>query len=399
RAAAARIESGCLNEGSVDELAEGLGVTARHLRRAMVSELGVSPVELAQTVRLALAKQLLHDTALPIVDVAFAAGFESVRRFNALFQSRFGRSPGAVRRAVAPPGAPRDCIVLRLDFRPPFDWQALLGFLGRRALPGVETVEDGEYRRTVCIDGKTGWVAVSAAKTRPALLARVSLTLATRLVKVVARLRALFDLNAQPALIDSHLGQDPLLAVGLERHPGLRVPGAFDGFELAVRAVLGQQVSVRGAVTLCGRLARAFGQPALGCPEGLERIFPAADVLAQASLEDVRAIGLPQARARAIVELARAVLERRVALDATAAPEAVAAQLRALPGLGDWTASYVTMRALGWPDAFPAGDLALRKALGATSARAAEELSLRWQPWRAYAAMHLWTGLTEGGGP
>ena len=396
QAAVTRIEAGCLNEGGVDELSAALGVTSRHLRRAMESELGVTPVELAQTRRLALAKQLLQDTALPLTDVAFAAGFSSVRRFNALFQARFGRPPSALRRENGA-GSGRDCITLRLDYRPPLAWEELLAFLAMRSIPGVEVVEGGEYRRTVEVSGEVGWLAVRPDERRAALRARVSISLASRLMSVVARLRALFDLDAQPALVAEHLGQDPVLAARVEQRPGLRVPGVFDPFEAAVRAILGQQVSVRAATTLAGRLVQRFGRPVAQDVGGVGWLFPSAAQIAGVPAADVAAIGLPATRARTIVELARALAERRVELSRGAAPEAVIASLVALPGIGPWTANYIAMRSLRWPDAFPAADLGVLKALGVTSAKAAEQRAEAWRPWRAYAVLHLWTPLSEGG--
>lgn len=394
RAAATRIEAGYLNDHSLEELALAVGVTSRHLRRVLETELGATPVELAQTRRLALAKQLLHETRLSMTEVAFAAGFASVRRFNALFRRRFGRPPSTLRRANTSSRPEQDAITLRLDYRPPFDWLALLAFLQRRALPGLEVVADGVYQRFVELDGCAGWVAVQLDAERPALRARVALTLTPRLTQVVARLRALFDLDARPELIAAHLGADVLLQPLMAERPGLRVPGAFDGFELAVRAVLGQQVSVDAATTLGARLVARFGGTQ-GAGETAQRSFPSAARLAAASVGDVAALGLPQARAATVVELARRVARGDVDLSPGADAEAALDELVAIPGIGAWTAHYVALRALRWPDAFPAGDLVLRAALGGVSARAAEQRSLAWRPWRAYAVMHLWHGQAQ----
>jgi AraC family transcriptional regulator, regulatory protein of adaptative response / DNA-3-methyladenine glycosylase II len=394
RAAADQIEAGYLNERSAEELARSLGVSSRHLRRAMEAELGASPIELGQTRRLGLAKQLLHDTTLPVTDVAFAAGFASVRRFNALFRQRFARSPSTLRRDVSAAG-PGDFVALRLDYRPPFAWRALLAFLSARAIPGVEQVAQDEYRRSVTIGECVGWLAVGHDPAHHALRARVSLSLAPKLTEVVARLRSSFDLDARPSLVGEQLRRDPLLRPLVSARPGLRVPGAFDPFEMAVRAVLGQQISVRAATTLSGRLAARFGLPAPSSQAGVTLVFPPAEVLADASVAELRRIGLPEKRALTIVQLARAVAERRVDLLARSDPERVVAELRTLPGIGAWTAQYLAMRALHWPDAFPAGDLALRKALGVASERAAERRAERWRPWRAYAVMHLWSSHTD----
>jgi AraC family transcriptional regulator of adaptative response / DNA-3-methyladenine glycosylase II len=384
RAAVARIEAGALNDGSVDDLAGELGVTARHLRRALEGELGVSPVELAQSRRLALAKQLLQDTALPLAEVAFASGFQSVRRFNALFRSRFDRPPTAVRRAH---GAGDPSLSLRLDYRPPLDWDGLVAFFRMRAVPGVEVVEGDEIRRAVVVGDRVGVVAIRPDAGRPALRATVSTSLAPSLMRVVAGLRALFDLDAHPELVAETLARDPLLRPLVARHPGLRVPGAIDGFELALRGVLGQQVSVRAATTLAGRLAARFGRP-VAAP-GISRAFPTAAVLAGASEADIAAVGMPATRARAIVALARAV-DDGLRLAPNVDPDATMARLRELPGIGEWTAQYIAMRALAWPDAFPAGDLGVRRALGGISAAEAEARAAAWRPWRAYAVLHLW---------
>lgn len=360
---------------SLEELARGLGVTSRHLRRTLRKELGVSPVELAQSTRIGLAKQLLHDTLLPIAEVAFASGFGSVRRFNALFRRRFGRPPSQVRKSHGVEASTG--VILRLDYRPPLDWQALLDFLGARAIPGVESVANGEYRRTVRVEGRGGFVVVRPFPSRPALRAEVSLSLTGVLLPVKARLRALFDLDAHPAAVAAHLERDRRLRPLVRRHPGLRLPGAFDGFEVAVRAILGQQVSVKGASTLAGRLAEALGTP-IRTPHGdLRFTFPEARTVARSAFS----IGVPKARADAIRALAGAVEREEVVLAPHGDAERAIARLRALPGIGPWTAQYVAMRALHWPDAYPEGDLVLR--------REAPDFE-SWRPWRAYGAMHVW---------
>jgi len=388
RQAVARIESGYLDESSVDDLAGELGVSGRQLRRAMETELGLSPVDLAQSRRLRLAKQLLADTSLPIVDIAFASGFSSVRRFNSVVRERLGRAPTALRRR-AREGTP-DHVDLRLDYRPPLDFSGMLRFLAQRAVSGVEQVVDGEYRRSVTLERARGWIAVRPDPQHPRLHARISSSLVPELVDVVARIRRLFDLDAQPQPIDALLRRDRRLAGLVRRHPGLRPPGAFDAFEIAVRALLGQQVSVRAATTLARRIVEHFGAR-VEAPSGVDRGFPRATDLAPRAPADVARIGLPSQRARAIVELSRAVATGRVKL----ASEEAVSQLRAIPGIGDWTSEYVAMRALGAPDAFPAGDAALRRALGVNTRAEALRLAEPWRPFRAYAAMRLWASLTE----
>jgi AraC family transcriptional regulator, regulatory protein of adaptative response / DNA-3-methyladenine glycosylase II len=396
--AVARIDAGFLNDASVDDLAAALGVSARHLRRAMIAELGVSPVELAQSSRLALAKQLLQDTALPLAEIAFASGFSSVRRFNAVFQERFDRPPSSLRRergdALTPPDAPAT-LVLRLDYRPPLDWDALLAFLAARAMRGVELIEGGVYRRTVRAGAETGWVAVRRDGARDALRAEVSLSLAGALMPLRARLRALFDLDAHPTAVAAHLGRDPDLAALVARRPGLRLPGAFDAFETALRTILGQQISVGAAAPLSNRLAERLGEPIATPFPGLDRLSPTAEAVARSTEAETAALGMPGARARAILALAQA-FAGGLRLDRSGDPEEAIARLVALPGVGDWTAQYLSMRALGWPDAFPASDLALRRALGDLDPRAATARAEAWRPFRAYAVMHLWTSLSEG---
>ena len=394
--ATARVDAGYLNERSIEELADELGVTARHLRRTFQSELGASLVELAQSRRLALAKQLLHDTALPMADVAFAAGFSSLRRFNALFRTRFGRPPSSVRRDHGDCGGATP-LVLRLEYRPPFDWEAQLEFLAARCTAGVEQVREGAYRRAVRLGSSQGWVSVTADPARPALRAEVAPSLGGALMPLVARLRALFDLDARPDVVAAWLGADRLLARSLRRRPGLRVPGAFDGFEAAVRVVVGQQVSVPAATTLAGRLAGALGEPIATPFDGVSRLSPTAEAVVAAGEDGLAKLGMPGARARTLLALARATAEGELRIHRGADLETTRAALLAVPGVGPWTAEVIAMRALGAPDAFPGGDLGVLRALGLRSAREAEAHAERWRPWRAYAVMHLWRLGMEGG--
>ncbi len=382
-----RIQRGALNGASVESLAAALGVTSRHLRRAMEAELGVTPVELAQTRRLALAKQLLQDTSLPITEVAFAAGFESLRRFQALFRARFGASPSALRRG---PALREPALRLRLDYRPPYAWDEMLAFLEARAMPGVEHVAGGTYYRAVRLGDVEGTVAVRPHPRAPHLVCDVSASLAARLTEVSARLRALFDLDAEPERIAAHLRGDVRLRAGVERAPGLRVAGAFDAFELGVRAVLGQQVTVRAATTVGGRFVEAFGRKLRERSRNVSRTFPTPAEVAALGEGDIARLGMPGARARTILALAEALLAEPELLLPGGDPARVIAALVKLPGVGPWTAHYIAMRALRFPNAFPAADLGVHRALGVTSARAAELASKRWEPWRAYAVMHLW---------
>ncbi len=392
--AAALIDGGYLNERGVDDLAARLGVSARHLRRATEARLGVSPVELAQTRRLALAKQLLHDSRLGLAELAHASGFASVRRFNAAFRARFDRAPSELRREQTATTGP--ALRLRLDFREPHDWPRLLAFLRARAIPGVEHIDEHGYHRVLHIAGHTGLVHVHR-DTRPgALLAHLSPTLSPVLMPLVARLRRVFDLDARPDAIARDLGRDPLLAPLLRARPGLRVPGSFDDFEIAVRAVLGQQVSVRAATTLAGRLVARFGVPLdpLTITPTLTHRFPTATELARHGPADLAAIGLPATRAATLHALAIAFSSGPMR-EPPDDPETFASVLRTIPGIGDWSAQYLVLRGLHHPDAFPAGDLVLRKALGGLSPRAIEARAQPWRPWRAHAALHLWTAHSE----
>lgn len=377
--AVTHIDSGALGEGSLEGLAAELGVTSRHLRRSMEAELGVSPLAWAQTRRLALAKQLLQDTRVPVTEVALASGFGSVRRFNAAFLERFGRAPSTLRSERVGPGADAEVMTLRLDYRPPLDWAALLRFIAARALPGIEAVEGQTYVREVRLGPHRGRVRVSEQEPGAPLHAEIAVSLAPVLMPLVARLRRLLDLDAHPLAIAEHLSRDRRLRPLVQAHPGLRVPGAFDGYEIAVRALLGQQVSVAAATTLAGRLiARCGGE------------LPAPEALAAMPVEAVAAIGLPRARAAALITLATAIAGGEVVLEPGVDPLTTQAALEALPGIGPWTSSYLLMRAIGWPDAFPAGDLVLRNTLGLKTAREVTARAESWRPWRAYAALHLW---------
>jgi AraC family transcriptional regulator of adaptative response / DNA-3-methyladenine glycosylase II len=404
-----RIAEGALNDGSLDELAAQLGVTARHLRRALEAKLGVSPVELAQSRRLALAKQLLQDTALSLTEIAFAAGFGSVRRFNAVFAEKMGSAPSELRRkhvdaaaraaegtstadgSRATDAAP---LTLRLDYRAPYDWDRLLGFLRGRAIPGVEIVGDASYRRVVHLNGVVGEIEVTRAAKREALDLAVSPSLLPVLMPLVARVRRMFDLDARPELITAVLGRDRSLASMVAKRPGLRVPGAIDPFEASVRALLGQQVSVAAATTLAGRFAAQLGAPYAGSA-GLVQRFPTADEVVAAGADRIGRLGMPRTRGIAIHTFAREVASGALQLDAACELDRFVAQLVELPGIGPWTAHYLAMRALHVPDAFPAADLGVQKALRRAGARAAEARAEAWRPYRAYAVLHLWTSLGE----
>jgi AraC family transcriptional regulator of adaptative response / DNA-3-methyladenine glycosylase II len=289
-----------------------------------------------------------------------------------------------------------ETITLQLSSRPPFAWLGILGFLSMRMLKGVEQVEGNEYSRTVRIGSRKGWVRVRHVPEKHALVVEITHSLTPVLPVVLGRLRHMFDLSARPDIISAHLMQDGILADIVARNPGLRVPGAFDGFELAVRAILGQQVTVKGATTLAGRFAEAFGDPiATPYPE-LTRLSPTPQRVATASIEEIAGLGIIRTRARSIITLAEEVASGRLKLEAGVQPEATIKQLVTLPGIGNWTAHYIAMRALRWPDAFPKEDIALRSRLGGVSAARAELLSQAWRPWRSYATLYLWQSSVQG---
>ena len=393
RVAASRIEGGALNgDGSLTRLAGELGLSSRQLRRAVRHEFGVSPVDLAQTNRLLLAKKLIAETNLPMIEVAFASGFESVRRFNALFRSHYRLTPSSMRRASAKSSAV-DCLRMSLAYRPPFAWNALARFLANRATGGVECVADGTYRRTVAVGKRRGWLSVAPVAGRNLLAVEMSTELTPVLPSILSRLRNLLDLDARPDVIADHLRGEPRLAPIVARVRGLRVAGAFDGLELAVRAILGQQISVLAASTLAGRLAERFGEPIETPFACLNRLAPTAERLAAARPAELVKLGITKSRAETILAVARAVARREIDLAPGPDPQRVAATLAEIPGIGDWTAEYIAMRALRWPDAFPSGDLGLLRASGLKSARALNLAAETWRPWRAYAAMYLWESL------
>ena len=399
---ALRIEAGALNEAGIDELAAEFGVSSRQLRRVVKRELGVTPTELAQTQRLLLAKRLLTDSALPAIEIAFASGFSSVRQFNALFRERYGLSPTALRRSQSPRTA-EQALTVRLGFRPPMAWPLLLKFLADRAIPGVEYVEANRYWRAIQISqGKgqskgqaKGWINVERVEGENALRVEVSLSLARHLPSLLARIKNLFDLDAHPQLIEARLGEDERLREMAPWHSGLRLPGAFDRFEMAMRAVLGQQISVAAARTIAGRITEAFAEPVETPNPKLNRASVCAASLSQACVADLTRLGLTGKRAECLITLARAVAEGAVKLEPGVDVEATIERLKQLPGIGDWTAQYIAMRALRWPDAFPHSDLGLSKALGETSSKRILEIAENWRPWRAYALMHCWNGLGQ----
>ncbi len=395
------IDSGWLEERSLQQLSDKLGMSSRHLSRLFQKHLGASVQSVAHTRRLHFAKKLIDETGLPMAEVAFASGFGSVRRFNAALRQVYGRSPTQLRKAAqsSPPQNGSAGLQLDLRYRPPYDWPSILQFLSLRATPGVEAVDEGCYRRTIALEGHCGWIEVRPHERQHCLALTVWFPSPQALLKIVARVRGQFDLDADPVEIARRLAQSPLLKESVSAFPGMRLPGSWDLYELVVRAILGQQVSVAAACTLSGRLAESFGESSNGPPHPrLSRLFPTPQALAQA---DVSSIGIPRKRAQAIQKLSRAVAEGRLLLDPCMDYEEFVQLLKQQDGIGEWTAQYAAMRGLRHPDAFPAGDLVLLKssALENPTPRTLTALASQWRPWRAYAALHLWkqAGARENG--
>jgi len=382
------------SEGNMGErLAARLGVSDRHLRRVFEDRIGVSPLQYLLTRKLLTAKQLLADTDLPITQVALVSGFGSVRRFNAAFFEHYRLNPTQLRRQIGTRDSDQGTTV-RLGYRPPYDVAATLAFFRQRLIEGVAFVDEQQrFGQTLRMDigerSHRGWLIAEFDETRCQLVLRVSDELREVLPQVIHRLRAALDLDADPGAINA------VLHGAFPAGDGLRVPGALDGFELAVRAVLGQQITVAAARTLAQRLVNRFGEPIDTPFAALTRLFPSPAVLAQAGGDALGELGIVKQRQAAIVALARGVAEQGLVLNGSADVPATIAALKALPGIGDWTAQYIAMRALRWPDAFPAGDVALHKAMGLQEARhparEAEAASLAWKPWRSYAVLRAWS--------
>lgn len=383
------------HDGSLEELADRLGVGSRHLRRLFDQHLGVSPVAVAQARRVLFAKQLIHETRLPLAEVALAAGFGSVRRFNEVFRALYKRPPSALRRAGA---LAADAVTLAIRYRPPYDWAAMLAHLKARAIDGVEVVTADAYARTLRFEGQIGTVRVTHAPAANSLVATIRVPDVRALRPIGERLRHLFDVAADVTAIGAHLARDPMLAPLVKARPGLRTPGGFDGFELAVRAVLGQQISVERARKLAGQLVRLCGtkieradvEPALETPPPTPPptwAFPTAAALANANLD---ALGMPRARKAALRAVAEAAVADPCIFQASDDIDRTVARLRAIRGVGEWTAHYIALRAAREPDAFPASDAGLLRS-AALSAPALSARAERWRPWRAYAAQHLWS--------
>ncbi len=392
------IEAGALDDDDVEGLATRLGVGERQLRRLFQQHLGASPVSVAQTRRVLLAKQLIHETRLPMAEVALASGFGSVRRFNETFQALFDRPPVALRRLSGAATAGEDGVKLDLAYRGPYDWAGIVEFLSMRAIQGVEVVSAGAYARTIALGDDRGLLMVSPSAKPDRLSVTIHFPRLAALPSIIARVRRVFDLTADPAAIAEHLSGDPALAPRVAARPGLRVPGAWDGLELAVRAVLGQQITVAAATNLASRIVRDWGEPLppalAGIVPGLTHTFPSAERLAAA---DLSVLPMPRSRSGYLHKLAETVAADPAIFEPAGDLTAAIARLKTLPGIGEWTAHYIAMRQMREPDAFPTGDIGLMRAMAAVdgvrpTAKALQHRAEAWRPWRAYAALHLWSG-------
>jgi AraC family transcriptional regulator of adaptative response / DNA-3-methyladenine glycosylase II len=384
------IWEGALDGNSVDELAERVGIGSRQLRRLFIRHLGVPPIKIASTHRVHFARNLIEQTDLPMAEISLNAGFKSLRQFNHALLTIAGQSPTDLRRLreTSAVSSRRGEFVMRLLYRPPFNWTALVAFLKPRATPGVELVQDNSYQRTVESDGGAGVIDVRHDQENTCLVVRIALPKYRGLLRVVERVRRVFDLAADPLQIASHLSRDPRLKPLLDDRPGLRVPGVWDGFEVAVRAALGQRLTVVDSNAVAGKLVRNFGRPIETSIDGLTHLFPRPEDLANA---DLVPLGIARKAAALIHALARALCAKEFTFESSRTLQETISRWRAIEGVGEEMAHYIAMRACGEPDAFPLKPEQLR--MKPEQLRSLDE---EWRPWRAYAAMHLWF-VTEGG--
>jgi AraC family transcriptional regulator of adaptative response / DNA-3-methyladenine glycosylase II len=400
RLAAHLLEENCGSGQSLEELASLTGYTGRHLRRVFMEEYNVTPIQYLQTCRLLLAKNMLTDTDLSVLEVAMAAGFGSLRRFNALFKSQYRISPAALRKQRKDEPMSQDSITLSLGYRPPYPWMQVLGFLVARAVHGVEAVRDGQYIRTVHLAGRDGkhargWICVSNPLKKDVLNVALSASLLPVGPHVLAKVKNAFDLSCDPEIVYEFLSSMNSVRPGL-CVLGTRVPGCFDPYELTVRTVLGQQITAKAASTLASRFAATYGAPIQTGIEGLTRTFPRPEDIIE--LQDdisshLGALGIISSRAETILALARMLAKNDLDFEVCAQPEAEMRKLLAIPGIGNWSAQYIAMRAMRWPDAFLESDAGIKKALAPHSPKEILAMADAWRPWRSYAAMNLWNSL------
>jgi AraC family transcriptional regulator, regulatory protein of adaptative response / DNA-3-methyladenine glycosylase II len=398
--AARMLEKSCGNGESLKEISGRLGCTDRHLRRVFTAEYNVSPVQYLQTCRLLLAKNLLTDTNLSVLEVAMAAGFGSLRRFNDLFKKHYNLSPTALRKQTLNEEKHNSDITLSLCYRPPYLWEEMLHFLAGRTISGVDLVKDNTYMRTVHLvtaDGEHvyGWMQVGHRPQKNALTVTVSETLLPVLPQVLARVRQLFDLYCDPDAVYGTLQVMNDIRPGICAF-GTRLRGCFDTFEMVARAVLGQQITVKAASTLAARIVDTYGIPIQTGIPGLTHAFPLPeDILAlEGPIENhFGPLGVIAARSRTIYELARVIVQKEIDFDFPAQPEEEIKKMMAIRGIGSWTAQYIAMRTMGWPDAFLETDVGVKKALQSFTSKELLEMAEEWRPWRSYATINLWNTL------
>ncbi|WP_417317516.1 DNA-3-methyladenine glycosylase 2 family protein [Emcibacter sp.] len=390
------INEGALNDSSVEDLAERVGLGGRHLRRLFEKHLGASPKEIAATRRLLFAKQLITETSLPLTEVALAAGYQSLRRFNDAFLKCYKRPPRDIRRASKPDSVREEGLQLILKYTPPYNWSWVRNYFKGRALKNIERISDNGYERSFEFNGRGGYFIIEHLPDQSAFKTKIVYPDITALGTIVSRIRQMLDLDCNIQSINDCLGKDERLSGPVNNTPGIRIPGCWDPFELAIRAILGQQVSVEGGTTLTSRLARKLGRPLAGGPAGLPLLFPRAEDIAGADLSD---IGIPGSRQEALRNFAAMIVENPDFLHRPSPLDDLIQGLCALKGIGPWTANYIAMRGLREPDAFPVTDLGLIKALGLQQNSKAHPEMLRiaenWRPFRAYATMYLWSSLSQ----
>ncbi len=402
RRAAIFLEENCSSGQSLEEFAARLGCTGRHLRRAFKAEYNVTPVQYLQTCRLLLAKSLLQDTGLPISKIAKTAGFGTMRHFNSSFKNQYRLSPTELRRQDSKDNKQSGEITLALGYRPPYRWDRILDFLRMRAVRGVESVQNGKYLRTVRLAAENGeafygWICVGNHPEKNVLNVTVSASLLPVLPQVLSNVRRLFDLQCNPEVIYETLSQMNEIKPGLCTC-GTRLPGCFDPFEMAVRAVLGQQITVKAAGTLTSGLAEAYGMPVQTCTEELTHVFPAPEeilLLKDSVTERFGLLGIISARSKTILELAQIFTDESIDFGLCTQPEIEIKKLMKIRGIGSWTAQYIAMRTMGWPDAFLETDAGVRKALAPHTEKDITALAEAWRPWRSYAVINLWNTLKK----
>jgi AraC family transcriptional regulator of adaptative response / DNA-3-methyladenine glycosylase II len=385
------IADGLVDRDGVGGLSARLNYSERQINRLLTTELGAGPLALARAQRAQTARTLIETTTMPITQVAFAAGFSSVRQFNDTIREVYASSPSELRGSRRPSGV-AGTLSLRLPYRSPFHAESIFEFLGTRTVPGVETWDGTTYRRSLQLNHGDAVVALTAGP--DAVSCTLRLDNVADVQAAVERCRRLLDLDADPEAIEARFATDPVLGPLVRKRPGLRSPGHPDGVELLTRAVLGQQVSVKGARTLAGRLVVAVGRPMTAAIDGITHLFPTADAIAGCLTTD---FAMPGARARALINACEQMASGAMVIDAGSDRVETAERLRALPGIGPWTADYVAMRALGDPDVFLPTDIGVRNALralgGENTPKAAAKLAESWRPWRSYALHHLWASL------